>query len=85
MGPLKSLVNIQPFLQESIIAMRRLDDVLESEIEGSSQLLKKENQIDIIDGNINIRNLNYSYGFCSPSLVYLVKMVKTYLVENVKE
>lgn len=30
LGPLKSLVNIQPFLQESIIAMRRLDDVLES-------------------------------------------------------
>ena len=76
LGPLKSLVNIQPLLQESIIAMRRLDDVLESEIEGSSQLLKEENQIDIIDGNINIKNLNYSYGFCSPSLININLEIK---------
>lgn len=67
--PLKSLVNMQPTLQESIIAIRRLDDVLESQIEYTNHFLKKDNKKSIINGNINITNLNYSYGFVSPSLI----------------
>ncbi|PRX29422.1 ATP-binding cassette subfamily B protein [Orenia metallireducens] len=60
LGPLKSLIGLQPMLQKAIVAGDRLGEILdlESEIDDENRKLIK----DKFQGNIKIKKLDFKYG-----------------------
>lgn len=65
LGPLSRLLNLQPMLQESIVAAKRLAEVLDEEEEdlNSGSIVK-----DNISGNIELCDVRFSYGMQSDIL-----------------
>ena len=57
---------MQPLIQESLTAIDRLDDVLETDTEYFDENNKK--YIDFSDINITIKNLSFSYGYNNTAL-----------------
>ena len=59
--PVKNLINLQPMLQTAIVASDRLGEILDLEIEKSEHEHKKIEPKNL-NGDIEIKNLNFKYG-----------------------
>ena len=59
MGPLARLLSLQPNLQEAIVSAERFSEILELPTEEQS---KGDIQLNTIQGAIEIKNLNFTYG-----------------------
>ncbi len=66
MGPLESIVSLQPKLQQAKVANNRLDEVntIQSEFAKSRRVKKT----DRLDGDIVVNNLNFNYGYGARTL-----------------
>lgn len=59
--PVKNLINLQPMLQTAIVASDRLGEILDLEVEKSDNEHKKIEPKNL-NGDIDIKNLNFKYG-----------------------
>lgn len=59
--PLKNLINFQPMIQSAIIAAERLGEILDLETEDDKHTGSKIKP-EHLDGDIEIRNLDFRYG-----------------------
>ncbi len=61
LSPAKNLLNLQPAMQNAIVAAERLNDVFDLDYEHSD--MENKDSLDInLFGNINIKNLSFRYG-----------------------
>ncbi len=58
-GPVSRLINLQPQLQEAIVASDRLGEILDLELEKSSE---EDVRPDSLFGDITLENVNFAYG-----------------------
>lgn len=72
MEPVSNLVSLQLSIQEANISMRRLSEILDYEREIGMDEGSDENnlyqEIDKIDGEINVSNVTFAYGNRKPAL-----------------
>ncbi len=59
-NPIQNLIDIIPSVQEAYIASERLGDILD--LEGEKEGDKDKMDLKRIEGNIEIKNLNFQYG-----------------------
>lgn len=72
MEPVSNLVSLQLLIQEANISMRRISEILDYEREIGMDEGSDENnlyqEIDKIDGEINVSNVTFAYGNRKPAL-----------------
>lgn len=67
-NPVSRLVSLQLTIQEANISMKRLSEILDYEREQEVEFAGKYQKLDVIDGDVEIKNVTFRYGNRKPAL-----------------
>lgn len=65
LDPIKKLVNIQPQIQSALVAVERIDEILDLECE-KTRMEEKKVKLNSLDGDIEFNHVNFRYGARRP-------------------